>query len=300
MSTQILLYDGPGVIYSDPLKKQLKELVDDRVHQIRPVKNLLYNLSDPRSIRSLLLPAGDAAQMKETLSSSREQIQNFVSQGKSVFVICAGGMVLCDHFHTRANPRYTTNDGTPVGNRNYFIRARRRYLGLFPGSILAPLSVCLSQVHTRNAIRLTKVQQTDKKIGTLTFANIYSPAFLDVEDMTGKALIKGAKVIAKYQDLPPIQLENDNLEAPFIDTGRLAETVLYQPNENSEGKYLLTGCHPELDSTAVLTDTFGQGFNLTKKQQTDLADQLRPDDQARRALLKSHLETVGITCKKDG
>ena len=102
--------------------------------------------------------------------------------------------------------------------------------------------------------------------------------------------------MAKYQDLSSIQVEQPNRFASTVKTDRLAETVLYVPR-NSKGKYLLTGCHPEINSAAVMTDLFKDTFHLTGEEQSNLADQLKVHDETKRTLFQSRLNTLKIKTK---
>ncbi len=288
MSSQVLLYSGPGAgpFCTQALENQLKNLCDDRIHMIRSVNSLSDCWSDPESVKSLFIPGGNTAAMwvqgkvRESASNIRELLHRYKI---SYYGACAGGILAASTCHERfsicsdTHPKFTTNESN--------------YLGLFPGKVIAPLfpKPNLGKLSVKD-FNLRNVESVDGEMSILS-ALILSPGYLNAQE------IEGTKILATYCDrFSHLEFASrPTEEGSAIGSQAISEALIYQGIDKAPA--LLTGSHPEIDSTAVRSEKFKGAFNATNEEQEELAGLMQTHDASRKNLLQGYFEKIGISCK---
>lgn len=289
MSSQILLYSGSG---SDPfcvnsIERQLQELSDSNQHQIRRVNDFSNCWTDPKSIKTVVIPGGNATTMwiNGGIEEQALVIKSHLEKYKiSYFGICAGAILATSQYFEQYNFLDQTCN---IDNRP------DKFLDIYKGTVVAPIFPKLVKPLSFDNFKPCDIT-TIKTNTCVNLGFILGPAFLDCDK------ILGAEILSTYNQLPIlkfIKLSWNPLtctEISEIKADRIAESVLYK-GENSS-TVLLTAGHLEIDSQAVASDGFKRGFPGYKNL-NPLIQEFKRGDAARKKLLKSNFELLGITCK---
>src|SRR5262249_26984019 len=108
MSSQVLLYNGPG---ADPFcfqafRSQLYQALDNNFHIVEEISDFSQNFRDPSSISAICVPGGNAAtmvvQIKETKNAKESLQELFNKYHASFYGAGAGGILVssesCDTY----------------------------------------------------------------------------------------------------------------------------------------------------------------------------------------------------------
>ena len=82
----------------------------------------------------------------------------------------------------------------------------------------------------------------------------------------------------------------------MISPDRITDSLFYEVEGNP--KLFLTGSHPEITSSSILTGSFKTAFRASNQEQSKLAEALQPTDTAHKIFLQKAWRKLGITCKE--
>ena len=292
MSSQIVLYAGrgSGPLCAQALENQLLDLCDDRIYRISRIDLFsdFSNHSDPKSIKALFVPGGNALTMRDSngLVELGSRVLSAVDRyGISYYGSCAGGILASSELYERFN------------DESFAMRTdlAYRFLSLFPGKVIAPLFP-KSTVRTPfvDRVRMLNIQKVDGE--QISSAHISSPGYLNASELFR------TEVLATYTNRSSVKLgiAEDRLLRVMKEVSPLeiAESVYHVRSKGGcSSSILLTGSHPEISSEIVRSEQFKTAFDATKEEQRELADAMQESDVSRKSLLKGYFEKIGITCK---
>lgn len=289
MSSQIAVYAGPGVdsFCLEAINRQLDEIANLNCHKITQFTDPNDLWKDPKSLRAIVIPGGNAAVMWGlTWHHQAFIIKKYMeSYPISYYGICAGAILASAACFERA--RFTTE--------NHFSNLGHKYLGIFPGYSIAPI------YYSKDRGELTI---SDFKSPLLTYDNIsletphiLSPGFIDCDKLNQTSCL------SSYPDLIDCTfLENNSyrsnyvkFQAGIVKAERIFDTVFY---EGIPGRpILLTGSHFELDSKALTTDFFNKMFNSDDDlEHKKIVVSFEKNDILRKKVLQKNFEKLQISC----
>lgn len=285
MSSQVLLYTGPGAgpFCTKAFKNQLDQLLDKNFHTIREISSFPDCFSDPGSIGAVCVPGGNAASMYVTMTeyakvSLKELFNKYTS---SYYGACAGGILASNELiETYTSPNRADLQCAEPGSQ----------LGIFPGRTIAPLfpKPTMGKLSLTD-FRLININLIGQIKSTFPSVHILSPGYLDVDQ------IKGAEILSSYDTtFMTIRLAAaKGMQGAIVDQKTFSESLFYQSKNT---RMVLTGSHPEIDSTAVNFEIFKIAFSVASLGQEKIVNQMQPDDSARRTCIKKNFETIGLHC----
>jgi hypothetical protein len=199
----------------------------------------------------------------------------------SYYGACAGGILASNElFET-----YTTSHGPDLQCFKPYSQ-----LGIFPGKTIAPLFPKPKGKLSLTDFRLININLIGQVKSTFPSVHILSPGYLDVDQ------IKGAEILSSYSSsFMTIRLAAEKgMLGSIVDQKTFSSESLFYQSKNT--RMVLTGSHPEIDSTAVSFETFKTAFSVGSLEQGNIVKQMQPDDSARRNCIKKNFETIGLHC----
>jgi len=283
-----MLYSGPGAnpFCVQALENQLKDISDDRVHSISQCTNL-FSLGNPREVKAIVIPGGQAFELyaKSGVLEREDEFKSLLDQHKiSYYGACAGAILASFALHC----------GVPSSD-NGFLNYDSPFLGLFPGKTIGPLfQKSPEKEMSLSDFNRLKINSSHKGLDqSIVSAHILGPAFVNA------ASLLRTEVLSTYEELPVFTLgsivNKVYTASKPIRPSELAESIYHK--RPSGASLLLTGSHPEIDSSMVRSEDFRQGLNITRAQQQEVVATMEVDDVSRKVLLKKNFEKIGIQCK---
>ncbi|CDZ80216.1 hypothetical protein BN1013_00722 [Candidatus Rubidus massiliensis] len=272
MSSQILLYNGfgSGPFCVEALKSKIEQVIDDRCHKITTVASFKDCLTDPKSIKAVVIPGGNAlSTCAEAINNSN--VINFIKENHiSYFGSCAGAILASRYLHMR---------DLDNNSLNIFRKNEYELCSLYPDDCVAPIYP-LHKTITIDDFKITPIRY---KNNNLKVAQILSPAFLNERSDCKTS------IISTYVNETSLTI----LDKGVFDLSQQTETLLY----NNGYKLLLTASHAEIDSKVVRTQLFKTTFSATLKEQAAFANELATDDLARDQMFTQNLQLLNIATK---
>lgn len=309
MASQILLYSGPGTssFCVQALENQLRDSCDDRIYSVARINsfNSLVSTADLKSIKAVFVPGGYAPAMWiYDLEPNSAQVKTILDEyGISYYGVCAGGIVAARSVCYRLSSSIINNGFKDKENL-------KGTLDLFPARVIAPML-------PKSGAPLSATGQLnfkDLQIVNIGLIQEGSSVSLDSLYILGPGYIKEAGVDERIQTLATYNIPLPSFNLVELETGSsslgvrncrvlnrvnptdVLESIYYKSPRGS--KLLVTATHVEVDSVAVLSESFKEIAVMTNAEQKKMSDNLKPSDQQRKDLLKRNFEKIGIVCKE--
>jgi glutamine amidotransferase-like uncharacterized protein len=295
MSSQVLLYTGAGAgpFCTKALKNQLDQVLDKKFHILKEISSFPNYFPDPSSIGAVCVPGGSAATMFVEMTdyakgSLKELFNKYTS---SYYGACAGGILASNElFET-----YTPSNGPDLQSlpNGVDLQCFKPYsqLGIFPGKTIGPLfPKPKTGKLSLTDFRLININLIGQVKSTFPSVHILSPGYLDVDQ------IKGAEILSSYSTsfMTIRSVADKGMLGSIVDQKTFSSESLFYQSKNT--RMVLTGSHPEIDSTAAGFELFKRAFSATSLEQENIVKQMQPDVSARQNCMKKNFETLGLHC----
>ncbi len=290
MSSQVLLYSGLGSnpFFTDILEEQFQHIADDRKYRITRINNFpTYDtVSDPNSVKALLVPGGNSAHMYlgTNMLSESQKVCDFIQTNKlSYYGACAGGILSTENNYLRDNHDM-------VGDYGFI-------------SLTFPCARIVQNVHSMAP--LFPIESEEDCVSNFTLRNI------DINEIgNGQILLphisgpgyriqnNSVEILSKYKILPSIVIQDRfKNKTIHIPQDEICESFIYStPNDGA--KILATGTHPELSSSRVRSNQFKETFQVSSKKQEYWAKAMENSNSERVELLQKYYKLLDISCKE--